>query len=292
MRFPFVQVAQEAWPLSRELAALLKISPREARGLLLDLWAWGLGLGPGDVAPSGRCEGQLAVQRMAGAIEWTGDPTALADALEEIGAVELGANFVRVRGVDRYARTWEKNTRRGHGKDAPGTNPATPERAPAETRQKPAVSRAPDADADADADLISYRIPAESSLICEMSPAPVQEPLALVPQPPTAATPADLQRVWSELAPAAGLRAWKGMPPARKVQAEKRLRERPGLDGPEGWRAVIQRLCASSFCRGLTGDRPWIANPTFLLRPSTATRALEGEFDDPKPVAPEPYADI
>lgn len=91
-------------------------------------------------------------------------------------------------------------------------------------------------------------------------------------------SPERLQAVWNEHAKPAGLRGWKDTPPKRLEHAKARLSERR-IEGPDGWREVISRLAASSFCRG-GGPRGWRANPTFLLRPETATRVLEGEFDD------------
>jgi hypothetical protein len=37
---------------------------------------------------------------------------------------------------------------------------------------------------------------------------------------------------------------------------------------------------ASPFCRGETGDRGWRASFDFLLKPDTATKVLEGKYDD------------
>lgn len=48
---------------------------------------------------------------------------------------------------------------------------------------------------------------------------------------------------------------------------------------PIFWAAVITRISASSFCRG-RNDRGWKANIDFLCRPDTASKALEGQYDD------------
>jgi len=70
---------------------------------------------------------------------------------------------------------------------------------------------------------------------------------------------------------------WKEMPPKRVTAARARLRERP----LEAWREVIRRISASAFCRGEKGD--WRATPDWLLRPDTAAKVLEGQYDDTGP---------
>lgn len=110
MRLPWIQVAEEAWGISRELSGLLpRVKPQQARGLLLDLWAWGLSLGPEDQLPDGVVRHPRAVARMAGAVEWTRDPEELAAALEAVGVIERLPDGIRVRGMGRYASTWKKN---------------------------------------------------------------------------------------------------------------------------------------------------------------------------------------
>lgn len=107
-------------------------------------------------------------------------------------------------------------------------------------------------------------------------------------------SPADLKAAWNELK-APEQPEWVEMPPDRAKAAAARLKDRP----LEGWRVVIRRLAASRFARGLkpgADGRRWIANPTFLLRPGSAAKVLEGTYDDPggyrEPVdvAPEPCA--
>lgn len=90
---------------------------------------------------------------------------------------------------------------------------------------------------------------------------------------------------WNACAPSA-LPIWRELTPKRRKLARQRLRERR-IGGPDGWAAVIRRIAESSFCRGdvpPSGSRttPWRATPDWLLRPDTATRVLEGQYDDPE----------
>jgi hypothetical protein len=61
----------------------------------------------------------------------------------------------------------------------------------------------------------------------------------------------------------------------RKAAAASRLRERSLSE----WMAVIGRIAASDFCQG-KNDRGWVATFDFLIQPSTATKALEGAYDN------------
>lgn len=87
-----------------------------------------------------------------------------------------------------------------------------------------------------------------------------------------------LQGYWNEKAPAVGLPAWRETGKPRRTQARARLRER-AMAGDDGWRDVIDKICASNFCRG-QNDRKWVASPDWLLQPETATKVLEGKYDN------------
>jgi hypothetical protein len=66
----------------------------------------------------------------------------------------------------------------------------------------------------------------------------------------------------------------------RRQVVNARLKERPDLSE---WRAIVQRLARSDFARGLVparDGRRWLATPTFLLRPESGDRVLEGLYDN------------
>jgi len=72
-----------------------------------------------------------------------------------------------------------------------------------------------------------------------------------------------------------------GLPTCRKLTGErlKSCRARLKDDGLQAIQAAIQHIPKSSFLRGETGS--WSgANITFLLRPDTVTKILEGQYDD------------
>ena len=59
----------------------------------------------------------------------------------------------------------------------------------------------------------------------------------------------------------------------------------------EHWRAGLKQLAASRFAHG-EGDRGWVANFDWFLRPDSLARILEGRYDErqgapPKPKTPE-----
>lgn len=76
-----------------------------------------------------------------------------------------------------------------------------------------------------------------------------------------------------------------GLSDTRRKHARARLEERP-LDE---WVAIIERIAASSFCRG-GGSTGWRASFSWLIEsPEVALKVLEGKYDNGKangPVAP------
>jgi hypothetical protein len=113
MRFPWLQVDLDFITAhSRDLAALLGVSRREAIGLAVDLWTWALGRTTNDAPPTGEIVHPQAARLVAGAVDWSGDAEALCGALAASGLLECIPGGVRIRGMSRYTRTWEKNGRR------------------------------------------------------------------------------------------------------------------------------------------------------------------------------------
>lgn len=125
MRFPWLQVDSDfISSRASELGALLGISRREALGLALDLWAWVLSRSPADRPPDGILSGSDPVAVLASAVSWP-VPERLASALVEVGLVEVLPKGLRIKGLDRYKATWEKNRRRPN-RNRPGPEPEPP----------------------------------------------------------------------------------------------------------------------------------------------------------------------
>lgn len=88
------------------------------------------------------------------------------------------------------------------------------------------------------------------------------------------AGPQALADAWNELT-ARPIPKCRELTKHRKQAAQRRLSERP-LDD---WRSVIARIQASTFCQG-EGQTGWVATFDWLLKPDTATKVLEGKYDN------------
>jgi len=56
------------------------------------------------------------------------------------------------------------------------------------------------------------------------------------------------------------------------------------------WHEALERVKASSFCRG-ENDRAWVAGIDWFLRPDKVSEIMEGKFDDRKPKKFKPERD-
>jgi hypothetical protein len=132
MRLPYLQVTQETWEYARQLEVLTGVDMPKCFVALCDVWRWAISLGPEDQPPSGVCDSPRADKLLAAAAGWRGDPAEFVGSLEDLGIVQRLPVGLRVRGMDRYRRTWEKN-RRKPARTVPetGTNPAPPAPEPA-----------------------------------------------------------------------------------------------------------------------------------------------------------------
>jgi len=106
MRLPWMQIGLDAWDRAKVLAALLGCDRHRAMSLQLDLWKWAVERGEG--MPDGLVVGRSPAVQVAGALEWVGKAQEVADALVEAGLMEVVEGGFRVRGLDRYAATFER----------------------------------------------------------------------------------------------------------------------------------------------------------------------------------------
>jgi hypothetical protein len=138
MRLPWLQIDADGQTRARMLARLLGVPEPQGLGIALALWTWALEMAPdGDF--SGAVEGDAEL--VAAAVSWPIERAAeLIAQLQRVGFMAT-APALRVRGLERYRRTWEKNRRKGHGKDnsADSGSPVPgPARVPPVSRQNPA----------------------------------------------------------------------------------------------------------------------------------------------------------
>jgi hypothetical protein len=259
VRFPWLQVDTDFIDAkAAELGALLGISRREAAGLALDLWRWVLSRSPPDRPPDGILSGSAPVPVLASAVSWQANPEHLLKALVEVGMVEVLPEGLRVRGVSRYAATWEKNRRRTPKpqpeRNRTGAGPESmrePERKTQTHTQKedPSGAGAPDA-------------PATGG----------QKPLFDAPRPPKP-DPEALRGVWNDIAVPLGHQRWEAMSDARKKAARLALEAVPDLGR---WAAWLRDQLQRPFNRGENGSG-WMADVDWFLR--AKTRDLVRDFN-------------
>lgn len=88
-------------------------------------------------------------------------------------------------------------------------------------------------------------------------------------------TPDDLLTMWNDAAKAHGLRTARELGD-RLTRIHKLLKSKPYASY---WREVIERICASDFCRGLVPGKDFLAGFDFLTRLHTHIDVLEGKYD-------------
>lgn len=268
MRLPYLQVTSETFGKAKALAGALGIDRHRALSLILEMWSWALDLGDPNRAPDGVVMTPYAPRLLAGAVEWTGNAQELCDVLTAVGLIEKLEVGIRVRGLDRYSRTWEKNRRRtpGEGTKAakrPDSDPVC--RKPAKTGEKPARqvpvsplisagTGAPDVDVDVDAE----EIPTESLSSLR---AAAEDP-----------RPSQMLDVWN--ATASG-RIPKARSSDDRTPKLRRWLEKHSL---EEWRLLCVRVNASPLLRGDKGE--WRATLDWVLKPANLTKILDGNYDD------------
>lgn len=108
MRLPWLQVDADGLTRSRLLGRLLGVHEHHGVGLVLALWAWAL-----EMSPEGDFSGDVPgdAELVAAALSWPiGDASRLMTQLQRVGLIAQ-VPTLRVRGLSRYRRAWEKNQR-------------------------------------------------------------------------------------------------------------------------------------------------------------------------------------
>lgn len=111
MRLPYLQLdADFINQRAKDVSTLLGCPRSKAIGHLSLLWAWALSRGSDDAPPTGLVTGQHAVRLIESAAEWDGQPGALFEALTDadVNLLEKTTDGIRIRGMDRYTKAWDK----------------------------------------------------------------------------------------------------------------------------------------------------------------------------------------
>lgn len=145
MRLPWYQIDEDGITRGSMLGNLLGVGADAGIGLAVRLWRWAL-----ELSPDGDFTGAVPdTESLAAAVGWPIDKAPrLVTELQRVGFVATTPTL-RVRGLERYRRTWEKNTRKkanslisGQRVPETGANPAPK----TETEKKetiPATEHAP-----------------------------------------------------------------------------------------------------------------------------------------------------
>lgn len=82
--------------------------------------------------------------------------------------------------------------------------------------------------------------------------------------------------LFNEMAARIGIPSVQKLSETRKKHLGARLKD---IDGIDGWKIALEKLEASSFCKG-NNDRGWKADFDFLIRESSFIKLMEGKYDD------------
>lgn len=106
MRLPWISIDADGQTRGRLLGRLLGVNEHQGVGMAIGLWQAAV-----EFSRDGDFRGEVpSVEFLAAACGWPiGDAGRLAGALQQVGLVATHPQL-RVRGLDRYRRTWEKNS--------------------------------------------------------------------------------------------------------------------------------------------------------------------------------------
>lgn len=131
---PWLQVDQDGLGRCRLLARLLGVPETQGIGIGMALWQWAL-----EIAPEGDFSGAVPDSALVpAAVSWpVADGERLLTELQRVGLVASSPQL-RVRGLDRYRRAWEKNRRNPSKRAESGTTVPETGANPRGTREEPA----------------------------------------------------------------------------------------------------------------------------------------------------------
>lgn len=261
MRLPFLQVESDLLAHGVDsVATLLQCEPVAALGHVAFLRAWAVSRASDDAPPDGWVPGANAARLVAAGARWAGDAVAFVVALADPGValLEIQPDGIKVLKLEPYREAW-------------GRNAKSRERL-RKHRERNANETRTEVDGNAN---VSGQTQTQTQTQKEETTNTLSLSSDLFAVEPTAKeAPEHLRALWNENAHPS-LPRWRDMTDKRRKAATARLSERPLAE----WAALLQRINASSFCTG-GGSTGWKADVEFFLRPDTATRILEGKYDD------------
>lgn len=105
-------------------------------------------------------------------------------------------------------------------------------------------------------------------------PLPSPETTLVISQTAAKDPPVDFVNSWNALGkPFSKIESWNAK---RKTALRIRMSD---AYFAENWKAAIDRMKSSKFCRG-ENNRSWIADVGFFLRPDTIAKIMEGKYDN------------
>jgi len=83
--------------------------------------------------------------------------------------------------------------------------------------------------------------------------------------------------LWNKMADDLSLAKAQKLSKSRKAKLKARLKDAGGI---EGWKVSLEKVKASRFLQGQTGDGSWKADLDFVLRESKFIKLMEGSYDN------------
>ena len=294
---PYSQVDRAVKPRAALLAGLMGVSNQHAVGSLVEFWD--LCGDPRELerivleTPVGaEPEVVLPLDEVARRFQLASGHKVEVGDLAALGFLELVDGGGRVRGMSRYFKVITSRLNARNKGRAGGIASAESRKAKQGTAQPKRRSRVGSgaASTSASGQLRRGFDAASTSAQAGVEPGPNppeaadsgQRTAVKVPQEdsvgqgPTLSPPEEhpLQAIWNAHK-GPQLPVWREVKGDRKARADARLKERPEAEHE----AIVKRIAASAFCRG-ANDRGWRAGVDWFLKPGTAAKVLEGQYDD------------
>lgn len=255
-------------PKTYDLASRLKRSRPEVLGFLTLLWDYAA-----DAAPQGDV-GKWPNGAIARACDWLDDPDEFVAALVKSKWLdECPKHRLVIHDWADHAERWLKLKLERTGLEIIST----------ERSKVPSTEASTERSVEGPTEAPQVAFPSSTEASIERSPPrDLTKPNLTKPRESAKRTPADAGSSSSSEFENEVVSAWNasGLPKCSKVTDSRRraLKARSAeADWKANWRAGIERVRSSAFCRG-QNDRGWKADIDWFLKPDTLTKLLEGKY--------------